>query len=43
MAFLLQITKNKSEMTENELAEIILEISFQIHRKWGPGLLESVY
>lgn len=43
MAFLLQITKNRSEMTENELAEIIIEISFQIHRKWGPGLLESVY
>ncbi len=43
MAFLLQITKNKSEMTENELAEIIIEISFQIHRKWGPGMLESVY
>lgn len=30
-------------MNENELAEIIVEVSFQIHRKWGPGLLESVY
>lgn len=30
-------------MNENELVESVLEISFQIHRKWGPGLLESVY
>lgn len=30
-------------MSENELAEIVVEIGFQIHRKWGPGLLESVY
>ena len=30
-------------MSENELAEIVVEVGFQIHRKWGPGLLESVY
>jgi len=36
-------TKPKSEMSENELAEIVVEVGFQIHRKWGPGLLESVY
>lgn len=36
-------TKLKSEMSENELAEIVVEVGFQIHRKWGPGLLESVY
>ncbi|MBC7777348.1 MAG: GxxExxY protein [Phycisphaerae bacterium] len=30
-------------MNENELAQIVVEIGFQIHRKWGPGLLESVY
>lgn len=36
-------TKRKSEMSENELAEIVVEVGFQIHRKWGPGLLESVY
>ncbi len=30
-------------MNENELAAIVIEIGFQIHRKWGPGLLESVY
>ncbi len=30
-------------MDENELAENALELGFQILRKWGPGLLESVY
>lgn len=32
-----------NEMSENELASSVIEICFQIHRKWGPGLLESVY
>lgn len=30
-------------MTENEIASIVMELSFQIHRQLGPGLLESVY
>lgn len=30
-------------MHENEIAEIVLDICFEIHRKLGPGLLESVY
>lgn len=30
-------------MTENELATIALDIAFEIHRKYGPGLFESVY
>ena len=30
-------------MTENELAEIVVDTSLKIHRKLGPGLLESVY
>jgi GxxExxY protein len=30
-------------MNENELSRIIVDISFRIHRKLGPGLLESVY
>ena len=30
-------------MTENEIAKIVLDICFNIHRKLGPGLLESVY
>jgi GxxExxY protein len=30
-------------MTENEIASIIVDTSYQIHVKLGPGLLESVY
>ena len=30
-------------MNENELATIALDICFNIHRKYGPGLFESVY
>ena len=30
-------------MTENEIATIILDAAFKIHRALGPGLLESVY
>lgn len=30
-------------MKENEIAKIILDAAFEIHRKLGPGLLESVY
>lgn len=30
-------------MTENELATIIMDICFSIHRQLGPGLLESSY
>ena len=30
-------------MTENKLASIILDISFEIHKTLGPGLFESVY
>lgn len=30
-------------MRENEIAEIIIDIAFKIHRKLGPGLFESVY
>lgn len=30
-------------MLENEVAEIILDAAFDIHRKLGPGLFESVY
>ncbi len=30
-------------MTENEISRIILEESFAIHKKLGPGLLERVY
>jgi GxxExxY protein len=30
-------------MTENEIAKLAVDASFQIHTKLGPGLLESVY
>ena len=30
-------------MIENEIAKIIVNTSFSIHTKLGPGLLESVY
>jgi GxxExxY protein len=30
-------------MTENELSKIIVDVSYKIHTKLGPGLLESVY
>jgi GxxExxY protein len=28
---------------ENELARVIVDLSFMIHRQYGPGLFESVY
>ena len=30
-------------MTENDIAKIIVDAAFQIHKRLGPGLLESVY
>jgi GxxExxY protein len=30
-------------MTENEIATIIVDSAFKIHKTLGPGLLESVY
>ncbi|MHC4404528.1 MAG: GxxExxY protein [Planctomycetota bacterium] len=30
-------------MTENEIARQIVDSAFQIHKKLGPGLLETVY
>lgn len=39
----LNLYKSPAEMNENELAEVVVELCFRIHRKWGPGLLESVY
>ena len=30
-------------MTENEIAKVIVDAAYHIHRKLGPGLLETVY
>jgi GxxExxY protein len=30
-------------MTENQIADKVMDAAFQIHRSLGPGLLESVY
>lgn len=35
--------RNGKDMKENDLASLIMDASFQIHRELGPGLLESVY
>ena len=30
-------------MTENEIAQVIVDAALQVHKTLGPGLLESVY
>ena len=35
--------KGGTEMTENELAAIVVDTSVRIHRQLGPGLLERAY
>ncbi|MBL7205703.1 MAG: hypothetical protein ISS63_15460 [Desulfobacteraceae bacterium] len=30
-------------MTENEIAKIVVDAAYHLHRRLGPGLLESVY
>jgi GxxExxY protein len=30
-------------MSENDLSRIVVDICFHIHKKYGPGLFESVY
>lgn len=39
----LNIRKALREMTENELATKVIGISIELHKKLGPGLLESAY
>src|SRR5204862_4376769 len=31
------------DMTHNEISRIVVDVAIDIHRKLGPGLLESVY
>lgn len=30
-------------MTENEIAAVVVDAAYKVHRTFGPGLLESVY
>jgi len=30
-------------MHENEIAKIVVDVAYHVHRRLGPGLLESVY
>jgi GxxExxY protein len=30
-------------MTENEISKVVVNLCFQIHKQYGPGLFESVY
>jgi GxxExxY protein len=30
-------------MTENKIAKIVIDLALKIHKRLGPGLLESVY
>lgn len=30
-------------MNENEIAKIVVDVAFHVHKKLGPWLLESVY
>ncbi len=32
-----------SSFAENEISKIIVDISYNIHKQYGPGLFESVY
>jgi len=35
--------RKKKIMTENEIAKIIVDVAYHVHKRLGPGLLESVY
>jgi GxxExxY protein len=37
------MNQNSESLTENEIAQLIVDAGLQIHRQLGPGLLESVY
>ena len=34
---------SRRELTENEIARIVVDAAFKIHSRYGPGLLESAY
>jgi len=34
---------SSEKLTENSIAKIIVDVAFNIHKRFGPGLLESAY
>ena len=30
-------------MTENDISKLVVDLCFNIHKQYGPGLFESVY
>lgn len=32
-----------TQLTENEIAKVVVNTAFKIHQLFGPGLLEAVY
>ena len=39
----MQRRRGAKKMTENEIAKIIVDVAYHVHKRLGPGLLESVY
>ena len=37
-----KIINIKKIMTENEIAKIVVDAAYHVHKRLGPGLLESV-
>ena len=42
-AKLAKLNYAKAAMTENELSETIIGLALKVHKRFGPGLLESAY
>jgi GxxExxY protein len=38
-----KVGERKKPMKENDIAKIVLDVCFSIHKKLGPGLFESAY
>jgi GxxExxY protein len=43
MAGGLLTAKEESKMTENEIGKIVVDCAYKVHKRLGPGLLESAY
>ena len=39
----MQRRRGAKKMTANEIAKIIVDVAYHVHKRLGPGLLESVY